>query len=347
MRNRALANLSSYRSIALCLLLVSVAAAAPIQAHAQDGNGPAVARSGAVLWSDPGDIRARDLFYGPGGKEHLPQLPVKFEKEVPEGSNPKFDVVDGQGKKWRAKVGFEAQPETVAARLLWAVGFAANENYYFPDVVVTDLPPKLHRGQGFVHPGGHVSGVRLQKHAGGKDKGKREGTWAWKHNPFVGTREFNGLRVMMAVISNWDLTTQNTAIREDREGEEVYEVSDVGSSFGKTGRGWHDATSKNNPDGYSKAKFIAKVTPEYVDFSLPTRPPFLFIFDLKMYYEYASAHWIGRHIPRGDVKWVASLLSQLSAQQIRDAFRAAGYTPAQIDEYTAALQDRIAKLNQL
>ncbi len=337
-----------HSQIVLCLLLAFGAilpSQLPAQSH-NDSKAPAISER-ALLWSDPRDVRSRDLFYGPGGKEHAPRLPVKFVDEDREGGNPKFDVVDDAGKKWRAKLGLEAQPEVVSARLLWAVGYVANENYFVPDLVVGDLPAHLHRGQEFVHSGGHVSNVRLQRHPTGKHKGKRAGNWEWRHNPFVGTREFDGLRVMMALISNWDLTTANTAIREDKQGEELYEVSDVGSSFGKNGRGFHDGTSKNNLDAYRKSKFIAKVTPDYVDFNFPTRPPIIFIFALKMYMDLAGPHWIGHHIPRAHVKWIAGLLAQLSPQQIRDAFRAAGYTPEQIEQYSTAVQERIASLTRL
>ena len=41
---------------------------------------------------------------------------------------------------------------------------------------------------------------------------KKSGTWSWHHNPFVGTREFNGLRVMMALLNNWDLKDENNAV---------------------------------------------------------------------------------------------------------------------------------------
>ncbi len=332
----------------LCLLLVfGFILPSQVAAQSQNGSKAPAASHKASLWSDPGDIRSRDLFYGPGGKEHVPRLPVKFIGEDREGGNPKFDVVDEDGNKWRAKLGPEAQPEVVAARLLWAVGYVANENYFVPDLIVSDLPARLHRGQKFVHSGGHVSNVRLQRHPPGKHKGKREGNWEWRHNPFVGTRELDGLRVMMALISNWDLTTANTAVREDKEGEELYEVSDVGSSFGKNGRGLHDADSMNNLPAYCKSKFIDKVKPDYVDFKFPTRPPIIFIFDLKMYRDLAGPHWIGRHIPLAHVKWIAGLLAQLSPQQIRDAFRAAGYAPEQIEQYSAAVQERIASLNRL
>jgi hypothetical protein len=33
---------------------------------------PVAQKSQAVLWQDPGDIKSRDLFYGPGGKKGQP-----------------------------------------------------------------------------------------------------------------------------------------------------------------------------------------------------------------------------------------------------------------------------------
>ncbi len=330
----------------LCwLFLLVFAISVPATAQSPDPN-PVVVTPRTVLWTDPGDIRARDLYYGPGGQKHVPQFPVKFVREDREGGSPKFDVVDASGKKWRAKLGPEAQAETVATRLLWAVGYVANEDYLVPDLVVQDLP-HLHRGREFVSPGGHLHNVRLQRHPPGEHKGKKEGNWEWRHNPFTGTRELNGLRVMMALISNWDLVTNNTAIREGKKGELLYEVSDVGASFGKTGRGYRDSTSKNNLAAYRQAKFIKKVTPEYVDFNFPTHPPILYVFDLKLFFDLVGPRWIGHHIPRADVRWIASLLGQLSPQQIRDAFRAAGYSPQEVEAFAIAVEARIAALNRL
>lgn len=329
------------------LLLLGLLSSFPARAQSPKDSATGRASQPALLWSDPGNIAARDLFYGPGGREHQPKAPVTFAGEDSAGGTPKFDVVDAEGRKWRAKVGLEAQPEVVSARLLWAVGYVANENYFVPDLVVNGLPAHLQRGQNFVHDGGHLSNVRLQQHPPGKHKGKREGNWKWRHNPFAGTREFDGLRVMMALISNWDLTTTNTAIREDKQGEEMYEVSDVGASFGKNGRGFREATSKNNLHAYRTSKFISKVTPDYVDFNFPTLPPILYIFNLKMFVNLAGAHWIGRHIPRAHVEWIAGLLAQLTPKQIRDAFRAAGYSPEQVEGFASAVEQRIAALSKL
>jgi len=51
----------------------------------------------AVLWKDPVDIASRDLFNGPGGADHVPHGPFRFEKEDMDGTNPKFVVKDPDG----------------------------------------------------------------------------------------------------------------------------------------------------------------------------------------------------------------------------------------------------------
>lgn len=300
----------------------------------------------AVIWEDPGDIRSRNLFYGPGGKKDEPHGPLTFVKEDMHGHNPKFDVEDEDGKKWRAKMGPESQAEPVASRLLWAVGYFSNENYFVHDLQVKKLPPHLKRGQSFVVLPDHVKDVRLQRHPRHE---KKAGNWNWKHNPFVGTRELNGLRVMMALIGNWDLNDDNNAIYEDENGsgEQFYEVTDVGTAFGPAGPRYRDKGSKNNFRAYRKTKFISKVTPEYVDFSFPHLPPLLHIFSIPVYAHNISIHWIGRHIPRADAKWIGSLLAQLTPEQIRDAFRAGGYSPEQVEAFAAVVEKRINELKQL
>ncbi|HKD16035.1 MAG TPA: hypothetical protein VKE71_15980 [Candidatus Angelobacter sp.] len=333
------------RSAALTAVLAVMSAFALPQALTSSSKAARVTTG--VMWKDPGNIRSLNLFYGPGGKRHQPRAPVEFVKEDLKGTSPKFDVRDADGEKWRAKLGPEARPETVAARLLWAVGYPANENYFFSDLKVENLPAQLARGQSFVAPPDDVKGVRLQRHPGG---GKKNGVWKWRHNPFTGTREFNGLRVMMALINNWDLKDENNAIYNDPSSpsRELYEVTDVGASFGKTGRSYSEVASKGNLRSYTHSKFISKIAPDYVDFNFPTHPPLIdVLIEPSFFWHQMRQRWIGRHIPRADARWIASLLAQLSPEQIRDAFRAANYPPDQIESYAATLESRIAQLNKL
>jgi len=302
----------------------------------------------AVLWQDPGDIRSLNLFWGPGGEKHQPQLPVEFEKEDMHGTSPKFDVRDAAGKKWGAKTGLEPRPETVASRLLWAVGYLANEDYFYSTLHVNKLPFPLRRGQQFTTRDGEVHSVRLQRHP---DHLKRVGNWNWRHNPFHGTREFNGLRVMMALIGNWDLKDDNNAIfeNEKKSGPQLYAVSDVGTAMGTPGKSYTDRVSKGNLAVYKRTKLISRVHEHYIDLNFPKCPPWteLFEFEWAFYFHQVRLRWIGKQIPREDAKWIGSLLTQLKPNQIREAFRAAGYSPEEIEAYTQAVISRIQELKAL
>jgi hypothetical protein len=298
----------------------------------------------AVIWADPGDIRSKDLFWGLGGNQDQPKPPFEFLEEDHHGTNPKFDVRDSDGKKWHVKLGAEARPEVAASRLLWAIGYSANENYFLAQLHVNDLPP-LTRGQGFVRPGGDILGVRLQRPPHGK---KRIGNWNWRHNPFVGTREFNGLRVMMALIRNWDLKDDNNAILQADSDRTIYEVTDVGAAFGSSGKRHSSAYSKGNLKEFRKGQLISKTHDDFVDLHFPTLPwPILALFEARFYFSQVGTRWIGKDIPREHAKWVGSLLAQLSPDQIRDAFRAAGFSPDQVEGYTTVLISRIQELNGL
>src|SRR6185295_7630555 len=117
-------------------------------------------KSKDVLWRDPGNMRKRDLYYGPGSKEREPAPPFRFVKEVKEGGMPKFDVEDARGVKWRVKLGPEAQAETAASRLVWAAGYNAEESYYLDRAQIDGLK-KLSRGQQYV-AGQTVRGARFE-----------------------------------------------------------------------------------------------------------------------------------------------------------------------------------------
>jgi hypothetical protein len=186
--------------------------------------------------------------------------------------------------------------------------------------------------------------VRLQRHEGND---KKKATWNWRHNPLKDEREFNGLRVMMALISNWDLKDENNAVYPNKDGAEEYLVTDLGTAFGASGNRWTEAESKNNLKAYRSAKFIAKVTPTYVDFDFPRFPPFLYVFDLPHFIYRVQLRWVGNHVPRADARWIGSLLAQLSTEQIQEAFRAGGYPPDQASAFTAVIESRIAELNRL
>lgn len=262
------------------------------------------------------------------------------------GSNPKFDARDADGKKWRVKLGEEARPEVVASRLLWAVGYFANDDYVLPQATVQGL--KMHRKSSSAK-GDRITYARFARKPGGQDK---IGIWEWKDNPFIGTREFNGLRVMMAVMNNWDLKDDNNSVyQDDKSDRQIFLANDVGAAFGTNGLSWTRARSKGNIDSFKESKFITRMTDTEVDFATPAAPVALLAesvgFGAIPFAERAKLDWIGKNIPRSDARWIGSLLAQLTHHQLVDAFRAGHFPPEVIDAYVALVESRIAELKAL
>ena len=297
----------------------------------------------ALLWRDPADIGSRNLFYGAGGEADQPHGTLTFVKEDLEGSNPKFVVKDESGVKWKVKLGREAQPETAASRFVWAAGYFTGKVYYFPVLQVKNMQP-LKRGNRFVSADGAVRGARLKRE---EDGWKKVGIWQWGSTPFDRTTQLNGLRVIMALINNWDLKDTNNGVYEDKAGDRIYLVSDLGATFATTGFGVTQKKSKGNLKEYSRSKFIQDFTADEVDFNIPTRPTLFRAPALRELLRRLHMREITRHVPRGDVRWMGDLLGRLSPQQIRDAFRAAGYAPEEVEGFARVVERRIAQLSDL
>lgn len=335
----------------------------------------------AALWHDPGEIPSLDLAFGQGGQAHAPRNDAiySFEKEDLGGTSTKFYVKDQYGVEWLVKVGEEARGETAATRFAWAMGYFVDEDYFVPEMRVSGLV-KLHRKSHSIRKDGTITNARLKRSEKGQ---KKLNTWAWTDNPFLGSRELNGLRVLMALINNWDLKTVNNKVYGQKEakaetasaarGEQIsetdtnqglgdgdarpadatgngagvhYVVSDLGASFGRTGG--VSSRSKGKVKDYAKDPFIRSTTPETVDFVMRTKPAgILRIFKPNYYRQRTAIADTVENIPRADAKWIGSQLARLTPEQIRSAFQAAGFTPKEVDGYLAELSKRIAELNAL
>ncbi len=300
----------------------------------------AAAKLPAVLWQDPGDIASLDLVNGAGGAQHAPRPDAEYDfvKEDLNGTSTKFYVKDKEGVEWLVKIGEEAKSETAATHLVWAMGYFTDEDYFVAKIHVSNVP-KLHRGNKSIAPDGTVTDVRLKRQG---PESKKIENWDWYDNPFLDKREFNGLRVLMALINNWDLTAVNNKVYAT-ESERHFSASDLGASFGKTGA--VTSRSKSVLKDYAQAKFIRERKGDLISFEMRTRPfAGLSPLERKNFEKRSRMEQIEDNIPVADAKWIGSQLAKLTPQQIRDAFRAAGFSPEEVEGYTGALQKRIADL---
>ncbi|MBV8857282.1 MAG: hypothetical protein JOZ96_01345 [Acidobacteria bacterium] len=297
----------------IALLLVLVPAVAAQDKTKKKG----LPKGTPVLWRAR-DVARLDLAAGPGGAAMRPALRrLTFVKEEKGGWSKKYRVRDARGREWVAKVGEEAQPETAASRLIWAAGYETEITYLVPRV---NIPGK-----------GWLTNVRFEARP---DNVKRHGEWSWARNPFSGTRELDGLKVLMVLINNWDLKDVNNVILHTKgSGELRYAISDLGATFGKTGGLgplWRITRSRNKPEDYADSKFIDKVKDGYVDF-----------------------HFTG--VNKGEVekikvehaRWIGQRLSALTDGQLAALFRAANYTPAETRLLARAVRGRIEELSSL
>jgi hypothetical protein len=334
------------------ILTIVLTAGFSLQVNAQQKKGgtPPVPAGKPVAWRDPGDISSLNLLHGPGSEEMAPQAPFTFISESKLGASPKFKVRDARGVTWSVKMGPEAQAETVATRLVWAMGYFADEAYHFDKIEVQNLP-RLARGQEF-QSGKIVRDVRMEPR---RADVKRGAIWDWLENPFVGQREFNGLKVLMVLVANYDTRLDNNQIYygkhpETGEMEARYVVTDIGATFGKVG-GLGGKRSKNVLEDFRSSKFIESVENGMVNFDYHTKPKgaggFASLFNPGYGKRQANKEKAMRSLPLEDVRWIGSRLALLSDEQLRDAFRAAHYNTATMEGYVSILRSRINQLKQL
>jgi len=275
---------------------------------------PPTAAQLAELWVEPEP--GRDLFWGVGGERLTPDPSVTYTViDVKRGGfSMGFTVDDPAGRKWSVKLPPEAATEVVASRLLWGVGYHQPPIYYvgrWNAEGAHDKNPQLP---------GRFRQSKPDLH--GLDAGK---AWSYYRGPFVGTRQLNGLLVLMAMLGNSDIKDEQNVIyklKDPFEGATRWYVArDLGQSFGRTGV--IDAP-RGDPRVFEETPFIKGMSKGYVKFD-----------------------WRGRHsvllerITPDDVHWICGRLQQLTDAQWQDAFRAGGYAPQVADRFIKRFKQKI------
>ena len=308
--------LSSFGRVAVFGVMLAVLTSAVGAQKKHNKTSSPSANGHAVLWHRV-TVGDQDTYLGPGGSAMQPDLSrIEFIEQEKGGYSTKYKIRDGAGNIWSAKVGKEAQPETAAVRLLSALGYYTDVSYLVPTLTI---PGK-----------GTFSNVRLALRPADVD---RKQLWSWGKTPFEHTPQMQGLMLMMAFINNWDLKTTNNHVLRGG-GPERYIVGDLGATFGKSGSNslpifFRIGRSRNDPKGYASTKFVSGVTAYKVNI----------VFHGK---NRSRMH----NFTKEDARWLADLLLQLKDDQIRDMFRAANYSPGDIQTLTQAVKDRIQQLDR-
>jgi hypothetical protein len=279
------------------------------------------------LWVEPADLASRDLFHGPGGEALVPDSSVPFELIAVDntGYSAGYDVRDRNGTNWSVKLGNEAQPEVATSRILWALGYHQPATYLLTQWQLTGKQA------------GPTGVARFRREPADH---KVVADWSWYENPFAHTQPFKGLVVANILLNNWDWKTSNNKVYDVAQGAGYrrYVVRDLGASLGKTTfpkalrdtplRGLAQG-SRNDVNGFEEQGFIKAVEGHRVKF------------------EYRGIHQrLVDTITVADVVWASKLMSRLSDQQLRDAFRAAGYAEADqqrfVDKIRAKIREGLA-----
>jgi hypothetical protein len=297
-----------------------------------------------VLWADPGDPASLDFRYGAGGPDQEPQPPFHFLGEDLSGTTPKVKVKDNRGLNWSVKWGEETSPSTFTSRLVWACGYFVQAEYFVPNGRIEDTHD-LKRADRYISKDGSFNNARFQiradfpKYLAGQ-------SWTWTKNPFIGTREFQGLKILLLLVSNWDakdarntvsasngqfLMDSNLSILEDTGTggrRYLYFDEDWGASMGKWG------------NFFKRSKWDCEGFAEQTENFLQVRPNGEF----KWGFEGKHKGDLVKGIDKSGLQWLLQFLGKITDEQIRTGLAASGATAAEVDCFSKSLRARINQL---
>jgi hypothetical protein len=300
-----------------------------------------------VLWIDPGDPSTFDFQYGIGGKERQPQPPFRFVDEDMEGTSPKVNVTDAHGETWNVKWGPEVSSSTFCTRLVWACGYIVEPEYFVRKGRIENTHG-LRRAGAYISRDGSFVNARFQLRSNVPRflDGK---SWAWTNNPFLTTHPFQGLKILMLLVSNWDtkdardmprasknhgsVNTNLAIFEDDNNGNPryLYANDDWGASMGQ----WGNIFTWTKWD----CKGFASQNEDFIRSSEDRT--------LRWGFKGKHAQDMTGNISVEDVQWLLQYLDRITDEQIRIGLTASGATPKETDCYAGALRQRIETLKKV
>jgi hypothetical protein len=304
--------------------------------------GPSLLRASRhVLWRDPGTLDALDAVGGPGGTSGRPVPPFRFLEEHTTGSHPCVSVQDARHRIWRVKWGTEVRAESFAVRFAWSCGYFAEVTYFVAHGTITSANG-LQRAGRCIGADGGFSDARFELEDGAVKKLFEEHSWAWNDNPFIGTRELSGLKIVVMLLSNWDTKDRrdvargsNTAIfehvGEKGQREARYLLSDWGGSMGRWGA---------NPATRATWDVLGfeEQTPQFVNG----------VQDGLVSFGYTGQRTgdVAAGISIEHARWFCPYARQLTYDYLVRALKASGGTDDEADRFARAITARVRQLDE-
>jgi hypothetical protein len=291
-----------------------------------------------VLWRDPGAVETLDLRLGPGGADYVPHPPFTFAEEHFGGSQPCVSVRDGRGRTWRVKWGNEVRSETFAVRLVWACGYYTEVTHFVAEGTIAGARD-LQRASACIDQQCRFTEARFELDDPAVNKMFEEHGWAWNDNPFVGSRELQGLKILVMLMSNWDTKDRRDVARGSNMAifevplpgggrEARYLITDWGGSMGR----WGNVMTRGrwDPEGFEAQtpQFVTAVDENIVKFG----------------YAGQRTEDVATGISVEDTRWLCAPLCRLTDAQVSAALLASGATEEEGARFTGALRERIRQL---
>jgi hypothetical protein len=158
--------------------------------------------------------------------------------------------------------------------------------------------------------------------------------WNWDQNPFLGTPQLNGLKIMMMLVSNWDdkdyrdaaTRGANTAIYQHGD-RYIFFIDDWGASFGSWGKlltrsKWNCLDYFNESHDFVKGLGIG----------------------IEWGYTGQHTDLMKEGVRPSDVKWLMTYLGRITDDQMRTGLVTSGATDEENHNCLDGLRMRIGQL---
>jgi hypothetical protein len=291
-----------------------------------------------ILWHTPPAATDQDWECTFSGCDHAPAPPFRFVKADAGGTSAKVTIKDGHGRTYSVKFGGKVIAESFGSRFLPAVGYTVEPSYFVGPGRIEGIP-RLHLVSDFVKRDGSFARARFQLRDSKELAFLPNHAWSLADNPFRGSPQLAGLRVVLMLLSNWDIkdarngqTASNTGVFRSSDAsrpELLYSFFDWGSTLGR----WGGLVGRTRSDcsgfHYQTPEFITGVSGGVVRWG----------------YQSKRTQDVTKGITVADLRWLAPYLNAIKPAEIRIGLKASGATDRQAACWEQALTERIHQID--